>query len=164
MLLILITVGVPGCLTGAAARSSSTAPRSSAAETERPTAPPPSPGARWNPGSAEPAGQAAVAPSRTPGFAEQAAEPAPYPEPGSYAEPEPDAGPESPATRPRAAKLPDTAADPAEPTGHTRAAPPPAAPDELPPGYRRSLAYSGLLGLVISVIGLAMVGSRRRLW
>ncbi|WP_422772435.1 hypothetical protein ACN28C_05205 [Plantactinospora sp. WMMC1484] len=44
-----------------------------------------------------------------------------------------------------------------------RAGPAPA-PDGPPPGYQRSLAYSGLAGLVISVVGLVMVGSRRRYW
>ena len=36
--------------------------------------------------------------------------------------------------------------------------------DRRPDGYQRSLVYSGLLGLAIAVIGLTMVGRRRRLW
>jgi hypothetical protein len=48
--------------------------------------------------------------------------------------------------------------------GSREQAAPPRTADELPPGYRRSLAYSGLFGLVISVVGLAMIGRRRRLW
>ncbi|MFY1688987.1 hypothetical protein [Plantactinospora sp. WMMB782] len=48
-------------------------------------------------------------------------------------------------------------------TGERRAGPAPHT-DGPPPGYRRSLAYSGLLGLVISAVGLVMVGTRRRYW
>ncbi|HEX5541654.1 MAG TPA: hypothetical protein VFX60_08830, partial [Micromonospora sp.] len=33
-----------------------------------------------------------------------------------------------------------------------------------PPAYRRSLILSGVLGLLISMTGIAMVSHRRRLW
>ncbi|MEQ4300476.1 hypothetical protein ABNF97_03615 [Plantactinospora sp. B6F1] len=45
----------------------------------------------------------------------------------------------------------------------TRAGAPPSTGGP-PPGYQRSLAYSGLFGLVISAVGLVMVGTRRRYW
>lgn len=46
-------------------------------------------------------------------------------------------------------------------TPHAESRPPDAG---LPAGYRRSLFWSGVLGLLISTTGLALVGSRRRMW
>ncbi|WP_121157698.1 hypothetical protein [Micromonospora pisi] len=38
------------------------------------------------------------------------------------------------------------------------------AENQLPAGYQRSLVYSGLFGLVIAMVGITMIGRRRRLW
>lgn len=149
VLLLLVTVGVPGFLTGTAARSSSTAPRPSTAEAERLACPPPATHDGAGDGPAQPAGragQAGTEPARIPEFVAQT-------------------GPDAYPGRPGAAGGPGATAGPGTPSAGSREqAAPPRTADELPPGYRRSLAYSGLFGLVISVVGLAMIGRRRRLW
>ena len=107
LLLILITVGLPGCVSG----PGTARPTSVRHPAANPTPP------------ADPAGT---------GSDLEGSEPGPITSPG-----------------------------PARP--HRQQAEPPPA-DGSPPGYQRSLACSGLLGLAISAVGLAVVGTRRRLW
>ena len=123
--------------------------RPSTAEAERLACPPPRPTTAQATGRQQPAGragQAGTEPARIPEFVAQT-------------------GPDAYPGRPGAAGGPGATAGPGTPSAGSREqAAPPRTADELPPGYRRSLAYSGLFGLVISVVGLAMIGRRRRLW
>ncbi|MBF9132147.1 hypothetical protein I0C86_24825 [Plantactinospora sp. S1510] len=204
VLLILITVGVPGCVSGAGAtrapsdRYPTTGPTASADPVPAESGPRPHPDtsdAGSDPHS-KPAGGSAAGhrgPDRAAGQRPTGGTWASLPkvrtsDPPAAVQPmrrehrrapwrrlstEGSPGTSDPAARPDAAKVPrDDDAVPARNQAGAagrvvpvdqRSGSPPAA-ERLPEGYRRSLACSGLLGLVISAVGLAMVGYRRRCW
>jgi hypothetical protein len=185
VLLILITVGVPGCVSGAGAsrppsdRYPTTGPTASAEPVRAEPGPRPHPStsadAGSGPYSGEPAGGGAAATSDPPATARMRREHhwPPWqrlPAEGSPGTSEP--GTSEPTARPDAAEVPrGEAVPPRQQAGalgrvvpvDQRSGSPPATAG-LPDGYQRSLACSGLLGLVISAVGLAMVGYRRRCW
>jgi hypothetical protein len=181
VLLILITVGVPGCVSGAGAsrpaadRYPTTGPTASAepARAEPGARPHPatSMDAEADPHSGEPTGGGAAAPPADPSAAEPARRKHHWP-PWRRVPAQGSPQATGPAAPPGAGEVPRDRAVPQEPRAGAagrvvpldqRSGSPPAA-DGLSAGYRRSLAWSGLLGLVISAVGLAMVGYRRRCW
>ncbi|GIG89166.1 hypothetical protein [Plantactinospora endophytica] len=173
VLLILITVGLPGCA-GAAGTSRPAAVRHPATNPSSPS-PPTGPDERTepDPGLADPSGHGGAANPALPTDTDRTGWPGrrlgPWhrlPAQNTPETPEPGTTP-APATRPDERDSYPAPAGPARPpgddVGEQHAAPPPPTGGP-PPGYQRSLAYSGLFGLVISAVGLAMVGSRRRYW
>ncbi|MFC6019204.1 hypothetical protein ACFP2T_23715 [Plantactinospora solaniradicis] len=185
VLLILITVGVPGCVSGAGAsrppsgRYPTTGPTASADPTHAEPGPRPQPttsaDAESDPHSGEPAGGGAAAATSGPPAVQRVRREHHWPPwrrlPAEASPETSDPETSDPGARPDAAGVPgDGAVPPQHQAGAGRVVPvdqrsgsPPAA-DGLSDGYRRSLVCSGLLGLVISAVGLAMVGYRRRAW
>ncbi|WP_318398490.1 hypothetical protein [Plantactinospora sp. KLBMP9567] len=168
VLLILITAGLPGCASG----TGTSRPPSVRHPAANPTSPAESGRTEPGPGLADPSGHGGAATSAPPTATDRGW-------PGRriwpWHRPPAQGNPETPG--------PDGTADPAiasddgpgayrpltapehqpDDAGEQRAGPPPST-DGPPPGYQRSLAYSGLFGLVISAVGLVMVGTRRRYW
>lgn len=180
VLLILITVGVPGCVSGAGASGAPSMRHLTTGATASADPVRAKPGSRPHPATSdsgsdplsEPAGGSAAAATSGPPAAVQRVRRNHYRPPWRQLPTEGGPATSDPTARPEAAEVPG---DEAVPAGHDAAAAgrvvpvdqrsgsPPAA-GRLSEGYRRSLACSGLLALVISAVGLAMVGYRRRCW
>ncbi|MGX7669072.1 hypothetical protein [Plantactinospora sp. DSM 117369] len=168
VLLILITVGLPGCASG----TGTSRPPSVRHPAANPTPPAESGRTDTDPGPVDPSGHGGAATTAPPTDTERGwpgRRIGPWQRlPAQGGRETPDAvGTADPATASdddqpayRAPTDPDPQPDRAE---EQRAGPPPST-DGPPPGYQRSLAYSGLFGLVISAVGLVMVGARRRYW
>ncbi|MEO3926345.1 hypothetical protein ABGB07_21125 [Micromonosporaceae bacterium B7E4] len=168
VLLILITVGLPGCASG----TGTSRPPSVRHPAANPTSPAESGRTEPDPGLVDPSGHGGAATSAPPTGTEPGwpgrrigpwhrlpAQRSPEtPGPDGTADPA-IASDDGPGAY-RALTAPEQQPDDAE---EQRAGPPPST-DGPPPGYQRSLAYSGLFGLVISAVGLVMVGPRRRYW
>lgn len=171
MLLILITVGVPGCLSGAGAFRPPSAPQPSTSPTTyadpaRVEPPPVVPDPEsTDPRSADPvrSGAATSEPEADRRWRERHRPSLGHPAQHLPATPDPSAWPDLVVPEDRAVAQDGHAgsSDQVSPEHQVAARQP---VDGPPPGYRRSLVYSGLSGLAISVIGLAMVGRRRRFW
>ncbi|WP_159104870.1 hypothetical protein [Plantactinospora sp. BB1] len=172
VLLILITVGLPGC----ASATGSGRPPSVRHPVANPTSPAESGGGEPDPGLVDPSGHGGAAVPASPTDADRGW-------PGRRFQPWHRLPAQGDREEPDGVDIPDPATDPAGAPEHDREGyPTPTGPDRSPagtgeqragpaprtdgppPGYQRSLAYSGLFGLVISAVGLVMVGTRRRYW
>ncbi|GAB3966642.1 hypothetical protein V1634_30345 [Plantactinospora veratri] len=178
VLLILITVGLPGCASG----TGSGRPPSVRHPVANPTSPAesgrgePDPGrTEPEPGLTDPSGHGGAAVPASPTDTERGW-------PGARVRPWHRLPAQGDREEPDGVTIPDPAGDPAGGPDHDHEGhPAPTGPDRAagteehragpaprtggpPPGYQRSLAYSGLFGLVISAVGLVMVGTRRRYW
>ncbi|GAA3752362.1 hypothetical protein GCM10022225_41010 [Plantactinospora mayteni] len=175
VLLILITVGLPGCASGTGISRPASVRHPAASPTPPAEAGRPEPD-RGPAVPADPSGHGGAATSAAPADTERGwlgRRTGPWHRlPAQSARETPDAvGTADQATDPATGPDDNQDAYPApagrdrEPDGaEEQRAGPPLSTDGPPPGYQRSLAYSGLLGLVISAVGLVMVGTRRRYW